>query len=158
MTAKLAREGVRKGVTADALKGWAMLALALGFLLLHAAALAGLVRFPENDRLVGRLEPLVFVIAGYFFGRLPSQQNERTLKDEINRQTQRADAAHHAREQSQQSRDALEEKLKNVRAALTTPSRGAGDTSADGTGRVSSHVEDEHLRGPVATALNVINS
>jgi hypothetical protein len=158
MTAKLTRDGARNRSRADALKGWAMPALSFGFFLLYGAVLAGFVKPPENDRLVGRLEPLIFVIVGYSFGRLPSQQNERTLKEEIHRQTQRADAAYHAREQSQQSRDALEEKLRNVRAALTTPSRGAGDTKAEGAGRVGAHGGDDLLRGPVAAALNVINS
>lgn len=147
MAAKLARDGEQGWVAADALKGWGMLALTFGFVLLYGAALAGLVGPPDNDRLVERLEPLIFVIVGYFFGRLPSQQNERMLKDEIGRQAQRADAAQHAREQAQQSREALEEKLKNVRAALTPASRGAGAQAGDGA-----------LRGPVAAALTIINS
>jgi hypothetical protein len=43
--------------------------------------------------LVLRLEPIIFVIIGYYFGRLPGQQNEKTLKQEIGRQTLRAAAA-----------------------------------------------------------------
>ena len=70
--------------------------------------------------MITRLEPIIFVIIGYYFGRLPAQQNEKTLKDEIGRQTQKADAAQHAKEQAQQTREALEEKIKNVSAALTS--------------------------------------
>lgn len=158
MTAKLTRDGARSGGAVDALKGWVMAALMLGFLTLYGAALAGLVRPPENDRLVGRLEPLIFVIVGYFFGHMPSQQNQQTLKDEINRQTQRADAAQHAREQAQLSRESLEEKLKNVRAALTRPPRGAGEPTRDGPEKVGAQTLDEYLRGTVAAALSVINS
>jgi len=47
--------------------------------------------------MIARIEPIIFVIVGYYFGRLPSQQNEKALKEEISRQTQRADAAQHAK-------------------------------------------------------------
>ena len=70
--------------------------------------------------MVSRIEPIIFVIIGYYFGRLPAQQNEKTLKEEIGRQTQKADAAQHAKEQALQSREALEEKLKSVSAVLNT--------------------------------------
>lgn len=157
MAAKLARDGAQRGGVVDGLRGWAMLALTFGFLLFYAAALAGLIRPPDNDRLVWRLEPLIFVIVGYFFGRLPSQQNERTLKEEINRQTQRADAAQHAREQVQQSREALEEKVKNARsiiapAALAPPSRALTDRAT------TPHAGEDTLRAAVAAAMTVLNS
>jgi len=40
-----------------------------------------------------RLEPIIFVIISYYFGRLPAQQNEQTLKEEIGGQTEKADTA-----------------------------------------------------------------
>ena len=104
---------------ADALKGWVMVALTLIFVVLYGAALTGWLRPLDDEKMVARLEPVIFVIIGYYFGRLPAQQNEETLKEEIGRQTQKADAAQHAKEQALQSREALEEKLKNARAALT---------------------------------------
>lgn len=137
----------------DALKGWVMVALTSVFVVLYAAALAGWLKPLTDERMVTRLEPVIFVIIGYYFGRLPAQQNEKTLKDEIGRQAQKADAAQHAKEQVQQAREALEEKVKNARAALTSGAmarslvEGAG--AADGT---------EPSRATVAAALNVLNS
>ena len=102
----------------DALKSWMMVALTLMFVMLYAAALFGWLKPLSDITMISRLEPIIFVIVGYYFGRLPAQQNEKTLKGEINRQTQKADAAQHAKEQAQQEREALEEKVKNAKTAL----------------------------------------
>src|SRR6266852_2753768 len=110
--------------TAETLKNWIMVVLTLVFISMYGAALVGWLKPLADEKMVLRLEPIIFVIIGYYFGRLPAQQNEKTLKDEISRQTQTADAAQHAKEQAQQSREAVEEKLKNVSAALTSSAPG----------------------------------
>jgi hypothetical protein len=110
---------------ANALRNWVMTALTAAFTLLYCAALLGWLRPLTDERAAARLEPIIFVIIGYYFGRLPAQQNERTLKGELNRQTQKADAAQHAKEQAQQAREALEEKIKNVRVTLAPSANGA---------------------------------
>ena len=109
-----------------------MVVLTLIFVALYGAALIGWLKPLADEKMVLRLEPIIFVIIGYYFGRLPAQQNEKTLKEEIGRQTQKADAAQHVKEQALQTRG-LEEKLKNVNAALTsaapsTPSRRLADS------------------------------
>src|SRR5258707_8217664 len=108
-----------------------------------------------NRKNVLRLEPIIFVIIGYYLGRLPDQQNEKTLKDEIGRQTQKADAAQHAKEQAQQSREALEEKVRNVGVALQTASPRGGPN--ENTSAINAETERvlPHL---VGTALNILNS
>ena len=103
---------------ADALKSWVMVILTLGFVALYGLALIGTLKPLADFSLVSRIEPIIFVIIGYYFGRLPAQQNEKTLKLEINRQTQKAEAGQHAKEQLIQTRELLEEKLKNVKTAL----------------------------------------
>ena len=136
-----------------------MVALTLLFLLLYGAAFVGWLKPLDDERMLARLEPIIFVIIGYYFGRLPSQQNESTLKDEINRQTQRADAAQHAKEQVQQSIEALEEKTKNVRLALASAAPGVGIKGfAEHLGNPDGPVKDEPLRQAVAGALNILNS
>lgn len=145
--------------TADMLKGWTMTILAAAFVLLYAAALFGWLRPPTDERMVTRLEPIIFVIIGYYFGRLPGQQNEKTLKEEAARQTQRADAAQHAKEQAQQSREALEEKVKNARAALTPAVSGAGTKAASAAAdKTASPPRDEALRLAAAATLNILHS
>src|ERR1044071_7095086 len=101
--------------------------------------------------MVMRLEPIIFAIIGYYFGRLPGQQNERTLKQEINRQTQRADASQSVKEQALQSNEALEEKIKNVKATLVSDTAGFATTSGSHNLRSETTVRDLDLR-PVVNA------
>lgn len=144
---------------ADTLRGWVMVALTLIFVILYAAALTGWLKPLPEEQMVTRLEPIIFVIIGYYFGRLPAQQNEKTLKEEINRQTQKSDAAQHAKEQAQQSREALEEKVKNARAALSSAASAVSAKGlAEGLDNANAPARDEALRGSVAAAINILNS
>ena len=102
----------------DAVKSWVVVLLTLVFIVLYGFALLGKLRPLADISMVTRLEPLVFIVIGYYFGRLPGEENEQTLKDEIGRQTRRADAAQQATEVVLQSREALDEKIKNARTAL----------------------------------------
>ncbi len=143
---------------ADALKGWVMVFLTLGFVVLYGLALIGKLKPLADASMVSRLEPIIFVIIGYYFGRLPAQQNEKTLKDEIGRQTQKADAAQHAKEQALQTREAVEEKLKSVNAALMSvapnvPINTLRDNLNKGNG-----AEPDSLRHSMVAALNILTS
>lgn len=143
----------------DALKGWTMVVLTFAFVLLYGSALLGWLKPLSDVSMITRLEPIIFVIIGYYFGRLPAQQNEKTLKDEIGRQTQKADAAQHAKEQAQQSREAVEEKIKNVSAALTSsaPNISAAKFAED-IHKTGAPINDEGLRYSVGAALRILNS
>ncbi len=145
--------------TPDALRNWIMVVLTLIFVALYGAALIGWLKPLADEKMVLRLEPIIFVIIGYYFGRLPAQQNEKTLKEEIGRQTQKADAAQHVKEQALQTREALEEKLKNVNAALTsaTPSTSAA-TFAENIHKTGGPIKEEGLRYSVGAALRILNS
>lgn len=105
----------------DPLKSWTMVFVTLGFVVLYGLALIGKLKPLADPSMVSRLEPIIFVFIGYYFGRLPAQPNETTLRNEIARQISRADAAQINRDQIIQSREAAEEKLKSVTAALDLP-------------------------------------
>lgn len=148
---KLKQSYVGEGSLFEAIKNWLMVLLTIGFVVLYGLALLGKLRPLADASMVTRLEPIIFVIIGYYFGRLPGQQNEQTLKDEINRQTQRADAAQHAKETALQSREALDEKVKNARTALVAeaPAFAKGAASFDGI---------QKDRGSVTAAFNILSS
>ena len=95
-----------------------MVILTLIFVFLYAAAFSGKLDPLKDNTMLTRLEPIIFVIIGYYFGRLPAGQSEKMLKDEIARQTQKADATQYAKEKAQQEREILEEKIKNAKTAL----------------------------------------
>ena len=101
------------------------------------------------------LSPSSLVIIGYYFGRSPAIQNEQSLKDEIARQTQKADAAQHAKEQALQSREVFEEKLKNVNITL---SRTASNLSSTARSTAGTNGQQEELRHSVDTALVILKS
>lgn len=157
MTDKVTKD-VQTGQTmTEVLKGWVMVALTLIFVLLYAAALFGWLKPLTDMSMITRLDPIIFVIIGYYFGRLPAQQNEKTLKEEINRQTQKADAAQNAKEQAKQDREALEEKVKNAKAALSsTPFTVTTKSLNEKNGAEIAAVSD--LRSSVTAAINILNS
>ena len=116
---------------AEILRDSMMVILTLTFVLLYAAAFTGKLDPLKDNTMLLRLEPIILVLIGYYFGRLPSRQNEKSLNNEIARQTQKADAAQYAKEKAQLERETLEEKIKNAKTALKTlPSTTAEQTKS----------------------------
>lgn len=142
-----------------ALKNWTMVILTIIFVLLYTGALLGWLKPLSDATMVMRLEPIIFTIIGFYFGRLPAQQNEKTLKDEINRQINKAEIALNSRELVQQERESLEEKLKNVQTILIAAEN---DSSYEFRGEKSSAANDENrveiLKHSLKTAINVLKS
>jgi hypothetical protein len=143
--------------SSDTLKNWIMVVLTLVFITLYGAALTGLLKPLTDEKVVLRLEPIIFVIIGYYFGRLPGQQNEKTLQQEINRQTQRNDAAQSAKEQALQANEAMEEKVKNVKVTLNGEASAFATPSGSHNLR-SATIRDEELRPIVNAAMRILNS
>ena len=142
-----------------ALRNWVMVALTLLFVLLYASALTGWLKPLADERMITRLEPVIFVIIGYYFGRLPAQANEQTLKGELDRQSKKTDAAQSAKEQAQRASESLEEKVRNARAALTSAPTPAGPRAfAEGAGASPAAASGETLRHSVNTALHILSS
>lgn len=135
----------------DALRSWIMVGLTLALVLLYAAVLLGWFKPLADEKMALRLEPMIFVIVGYCFGRLPSQQNERALKEEISRHAQKVDAVQHAKEQALQTLAALEEKVKNVTAAVAPVAFRKQLDERTGT-------TDDKLNGSLVAALEILNS
>jgi len=132
-----------------------MLVLTLVFVVLYGSALLGWLKPLPDEKMVVRLEPIIFVIIGYYLGR----QNERTLNEEIGRQTQKADTAQHFKEQALQSREVAEEKIKNVTTALTSPAPASSVARfAEDIQESGSPVNEEVLRNSVVAALRILTS
>jgi hypothetical protein len=149
-----------KGSTlSNTFRSWIMVMLTLLFVLLYASALIGWLKPLADEKMIVRLEPIIFVIIGYYFGRLPSQENENTLKREINRQTLKADAAQYAKEEAQKLGGSLEEKVKNAKATLISGStRPMTRGFAESVGKAGVPITEDTLRQSMLTALNILNS
>ena len=100
------------------LMDWMMVFVTGFFLILYTLALLGRLGSLSDVSPISRLEPIIFLLLGYYFGRRPAEGNEQTLKSEIERQTRRADAAQQAKEGALQIREALDEKIRNALAVL----------------------------------------
>jgi len=144
----------------DVLKSWMMVTLTLIFVLLYVIALFGWLKTPVDVAMISRLEPIIFIIIGYYFGRLPAQQNEKTLKEEITRQTQKAEASQHAKEQAKQEQEILEEKIKNAKTVLNTNSISMLNniTPENGTDVEALAAKRESLQHSVETAVKILGS
>lgn len=145
----------------DGVRTWVIVVLTFIFVALYVAALFGLIHTSAaaDQQTVTRLEAIVFVIIGYYFGRVPAQATEKTLKGEIHRQTGKADAAEADKDAAQRTAQALEEKVKNAKAALGSalPQK---EMSADGLavslGRTTTNTDT--LRQSVIAAARVLES
>ena len=118
MTDKTTQNGPKGRNVGETLKDSLMIIVTLIFVLLYAAAFTGKFDPLKDNTMLLRLEPIIFILIGYYFARLPARQNEQSLKDEIVRQTQKADAVQFAKEKAQIEREMLEEKIRNARTAL----------------------------------------
>lgn len=153
MPIKRAGEAFHESGKSDALRSWITVLLTLTLVLLYAAALLGWFKPLADEKMAARLEPIIFVVVGYCFGRLPSQQNERALKEEISRHAQKVDAVQHAKEQALQALAALEEKVKNVTTAVAPI---ASRRQLDERSRTQG--ADDKLNGSLVAVLEILNS
>ena len=136
-----------------------MVIVTLVFVILYAGVLLGWLKPLSDVTLVMRLEPIVFAIIGFYFGRMPAQQNEQNLKEEIDRQIKKADVAQTSCEQAQQEREALEEKLKNVQTILTAAeNKFSSKLRGDKMFAANDESSVEILKHSLKTAVNVLNS
>ena len=140
-------------------KSWMMVALTLIFVSLYAASLFGWLQPLTDTTVLSRLEPIIFVVIGFYFGKMLALQIEKTLKTEISRQTQKADAAQYAKEQAQQQREIFEEKLRNVEAALRADSFDiVRSIMPENGGHSRILAKTASNRSAIGTALKILNS
>lgn len=118
MTEKFTPTVPNKKNIANILRDSLMVILTLIFVLLYAAAFSGKLDPLKDNTLLMRLEPIILILTSFYFGRLSLQHNEKNLKEEIVRQTQKADAAQFAKEKAQQERESLEERIRNAKTTL----------------------------------------
>ena len=149
---KLKQAYSSEGTLSEAIRGWVMAIVCLGFVVLYGLALLGKIKTIADPAVLTRVEPIVFVIIGYYFGRLPAQQNEQSLKNELTRQIDRANAAQQAMLSARELNGTLDEKVKNARTAL------APDAIALVTKTARTLDNTSREPGSVVAAFNILSS
>ncbi len=150
----------------DPSRSWVMVGLTALFVLLYAAALLGWLHPISDDKLITHLEPIIFVIVGYYFGRVPSAQTEKSLKDEAERQAKgRAtaekdkDSALRDKAEAEKKTGALEQKIKSAKATLASAAPEAEPaTLAVTLGKGAAGVGEPQLRQTLAAAARVLDA
>ncbi len=149
----------RRQNLAEILRSWTLLVLSLLFVLLYAAALFGWLRPLADTTLLSRLEPIIFLVFGYYFGRSPSRQSEKIFAAEIRRQKQTAEAAQHSKERAQLRQEIIEEKLKNAKTALRSDSSEIlRSVLPENGGHMRMLANGASNRSAIGTALKILDS
>ncbi|HEX8250698.1 MAG TPA: hypothetical protein VF599_21165 [Pyrinomonadaceae bacterium] len=159
MADKDSPSGGRDNLT-NILKSWLINILTLIFALLYAATLIGWLKPLTGNITISHFELIIFAIIGYYLGRIPALQNEKNLKDEINRQALKADAAHNAKEFARLEKEILEEKLKN---AVTVLRSGSTETSnsikiKNGSDTNNTAAKNASNQQSIETAIKILDS
>ncbi|HEX2081547.1 MAG TPA: hypothetical protein VHG08_27840 [Longimicrobium sp.] len=141
-------------------RSWVMVGLTAVFVILYVAALLGWIPPLPDNAVVLRLEPIIGVIIGYYFGRVPGEKNEKTLKEEVNRQANKAKEAEQKKEQAQQEKTRAEQKVRDTRAVLSTDAPLADAAALPGTVLPAGNAaaSREAAQQTVAAALRVLDA
>ena len=142
----------------DPVKQWSVVCLTGLFVVLYVMGVTG-VPWSPNDAILKVVHPILAVIIGYYFGRMPSERTEQTLKREITRTTQEATAAKAAQVEAERNATRQREKVENAKSVLVTSAppdhqtpQGFAHVLAGGGDAVSA----DALRYSVAAALRVL--
>lgn len=109
-------------VITETVRTWTMLFITVVFVLLYGLTVIGVVTAANAMQ---NLQPIVFVIIGYFFGRLPSAKVESFLKEQVAYHANAETAAKQAEKKAAENTTKLEEKIDNALRALRTPAESA---------------------------------
>lgn len=134
--------------------------LTIIFVALYVIGLSGWFAFTPNDKVVGPVAPIIAVIIGYYFGRLPSEKTEKSLQQQVNQRSQEAAQARNAHQQAATDRERLATKIEDAKAALSSaapaaPPDGLAITLSGGGG---AGPDLAALRGATVAALKVLES
>lgn len=94
-------------VREDPVKTTVIVTLTVVFVGLYIAAMFGWTSWKPDGAAIPLLQPVVYVIIGYYFGRIPAEATERKLRSDVETNAQKANKA--------------DAKVKAVRALLSTP-------------------------------------
>jgi hypothetical protein len=139
----------------DKIRSWTMVGLTALFVVLYVFALLG--SFPEasDNFALQKLEPILFAIVAYYFGRVPGQKAEAALDGE---QKQRKQAETQATEQQVEAEKA-KEKIRNAKAALASSVPepvGAEGSFAAALTTGTKGVDERSVRHAAAAAMSIL--
>jgi hypothetical protein len=140
----------------DPLKKGTIAVLTLIFVALYVAGIIGVWRGDSavNSKAITLLQPIVYVIIGYYFGRMPAEKTENALKEQADKKDKEAGAANTEAARSSTKLQATKSVLeKAVGHTGVAPPSGFAQTLS--TTKASN---EDALKITIVQALNVIDS
>ena len=132
--------------------------LTIVFVGLYVAGFVGWPSFATNKEVVEPIGPIVAVIIGYYFGRLPAAKNEQSLQQQVNQRTQEAEQARAAHQAAQSASDKALAKLDAAKAALSSAAPRSAPHELSATLSDPAGQDAAALRGAVVSTLKVLES
>lgn len=132
-----------------------VVSISILFVLLYVGALLGWAGLAPNEQALRYIQPVVWVIIGYYFGRVPGERTESRLKEQADKSEAAADAAQKAAGKAKVRLTATEEKLAAVRNVLRGPSPPASGMGVEAAGAPQIAAP---APSPVAAALRILES
>jgi hypothetical protein len=148
-------------------KDWVVVVLTAVFVILYVLALAGLLQPPSNDKLVVQIAPIISLMIGYYFGRIPGEKTEQTLQQHVNdtrNQRQQAEdqrnQAQNERNEAVEQRERLATRIVDAKAALSAAAPAAPPQQLAATlgGSGTSAPDPDAVRKAAAAALKVLET
>jgi hypothetical protein len=140
-------------------KNWIIYILTAIFVVCYLLALFDVIQATPNDKIVGQLAPIVAVIIGYYFGRLPGAKNEATLKEQVDRKSKEADDAHAAKDEAMTAKTAALQKIHDAVVALSASAPAAPLEDLVATLSAGPQAPQEAgLRSATLSALKILQS
>ena len=117
---------------------------------LYFAALTGWLRPVSDLTMIARLEPFLFLIFGFYLGRIPLRERDRGRRKANEDLLRKLEVALLQKDQANLERVVVEEKIRNARIALqsevSSPARDDDECGRNASPRA------------IATAINILNS
>ena|SRR5713101_5069849 len=147
-------------------KDWIVVVLTVVFVALYVLALVGVMKLPSDDKLVVQIAPIISVIIGYYFGRIPGEKNEQTLRQQVDatrgereQAVAQKNQAQNERNDAVQQRERFATKIADARAALSAAAPAAPPELLAATlGGGAAPTDPEAVRNAATACLKVLES
>jgi len=140
------------------IRTWIMVLLTLVFVGLYTLALLGGLSAPTDDKLLLRLEPILFAIIGYYFGREPSVRTENRLSSEVSEERKRRSAAESAEKDQAVKTARAEQTITSTLDALSSSTPAASTVDLAQMLSSDTSVDDKSTRRAAAAAAKILAS
>lgn len=124
---------------------WPFVVFALIFISFYASVSVGWLRPIADLSILSRLEPIIFVVIGFYFGRSSSVENENALQQQKAVEIRKADQAIEERDRVKKEYEILSERMKSASFLLNKWPLERTEAGGDPTNELDGSVGSQQL-------------